>query len=235
MSDWRRRADPAFYDKEPFVLRTVAQVPRYSEDAQAEARLDVLSRDGTLTVITFVIALSTCAAAIGVEPLVSPLDWVRAAAFVVLAIAAPFALPWRRHALKRECLAIAALAAIVLLVLALVVAPMPTAIAALALAFAGREVTRASRAHAQVFTWSAYATVLTTCAYAFSFSRSVGVLHLVLEIVAVAVAYLGVCVLAFRIRRAELIARPEGVLSLPQSVVPLLDRSHHHAVIAWLA
>jgi hypothetical protein len=53
------------------------------------------------------------------------------------------------------------------------------------------------------------------------------------EIAAIAVAYLGVCVIAGRIRRAELIALPDGMLTIPQSIVPLLDRSHHHAIICW--
>lgn len=235
MSDWRRRPDPAFYDKEPFLLRTLAQVPRYPEDAQAKARLDVLHGDGVLHGATIVIALSTCLAAVSIDGLASPLDWTRAAAFVTIALAAPFALPWQRHALKRECLAIAAVAATVLFGLALLAAPMPSAIAAVALGLGARAITGAGRTHPQVFTWCALATVAATCAYAFAFSPADGVWSLSLDMGSVAVAYLSVCVFAARIRRAGLLARPEGVVSLPQSVVPLIDRSHDHAVICWLA
>lgn len=86
----------------------------------------------------------------------------------------------------------------------------------------------------QVVTWSAFAALLVACAYTFAGNAPAVALRVPAAIVAIAVAYLGVCLIAGRIRRAELIARPEGVLSLPQSIVPLLDRSHHHAIICWL-
>lgn len=234
MKDVLRRGDPAFYDKEPFVLRTLAQVPRYSEDAQVEARLDVLGSDPVLHATTFLIALSTCAAAIAIDPLASPFDWVRAGAFVALALAGPFALPWQRHALKRECLAIAALGAAALFAESLIAAPIVAVAAVVASALAGGAIARTCRVHPQTYTWCAFSIVLATCAYAFAFSGPGAASRLSIGMTAVAVAYLGAAVFALRIRRAELMARPEGVVSLPQSVVPLLDRSHHHAVICWL-
>lgn len=235
MSDWRRRADPAFYDKEPFVLRTVAQVPRYSEDAQAEARFDVLARDPMVTAATMLVAISTCAVAIGIEPLASIWDWVRAAAFVAIALTAPFTLPWSRHAIKVECLVITGIAVAFLLARSILVAPLPTAVALVALALGAHGIRTTIRNHPQTLTWAAFSAILATCTYAFAFSSSAPKPYLYLAIAGIAIAYLSVCVLAGRVRRAELIARPEGVLSLPQSVVPLIDRSHHHAVISWLA
>ncbi|MBV9438698.1 MAG: hypothetical protein JOZ24_01765 [Candidatus Eremiobacteraeota bacterium] len=88
------------------------------------------------------------------------------------------------------------------------------------------------RARPQVVTWAAFGVVVLACAYAFAFDGSLLSAQVPVEIASVAVAYLGVCVLAARIRRAELLARPGGVLTIPQSIVPLLNRSHHHAVIA---
>ncbi len=94
-------------------------------------------------------------------------------------------------------------------------------------------IARTWRLHPQLVTWLALGALLIACAFAFSFEASAVVLHLPGEIAAIAIAYVGVSIITVRIRRAELIVRPEGLLSLPQSIVPLLDRSHHHAIICW--
>jgi hypothetical protein len=108
------------------------------------------------------------------------------------------------------------------------------ALAAGAVALAVRTIAPVWRVRPQVLTWSAFAALLVACAYAFAFDAPAVAAHVSVEIAALAVAYLGICVIAGRIRRAELLARPDGVLTLPQSIVPLLDRSHHHAVICRL-
>lgn len=108
------------------------------------------------------------------------------------------------------------------------------ALAAGASVLAVRTIAPVWRARPQVLTWSVLAALLAACAYAFAFDAPAVAWHPSVEIAALAVAYLGVCIVAGRIRRAELLARPDGVLTLPQSIVPLLDRSHHHAVICRL-
>jgi len=113
------------------------------------------------------------------------------------------------------------------------VAPLVGAVAAGAGVLGANVIARVWRPRPQVATWAAFATLLVTCAYTFAFDATTVALRVPFEIAAIAVAYLGICVVAGRIRRAELIARPAGVLSIPQSIVPLLDRSHDHAVICW--
>ena len=283
MKDWLRRVDPGFYHKEPHLLRTQAQIARYTEDAQAEVRLSVMTDDWVLHAATTIVALSAYAAATGAGALDPRSDWLRLWAFAVLAVAAPRALPWWprrdgratwRHALIGSALiaipafwtrfdpallSVALLAGvtlfvarergrIVLLVLAvavlfgarmpphpIILAPLVGVLAAGASVLGVSVIARMSRLRPQVVTWSAFATVLIVCAYTFAFDAPAVALRVPAEIAAIAVAYLGVCVIAGRIRRAELIARPEGVLSIPQSIVPLLDRSHHHAIICWRA
>ena len=175
MIDWFRRADPAFYDKERFVLQAEARVPRYSEEAQAESRLAVLREDRVFQVALAIVALAL----------------VLAAGFHAFAAAA----------------AVAGLVAFLF--------------------------EREARSRPQLATWTILAVVLLTFAYAFAFEPATLAARVPLELAAEALAYLGVCTVAGRIRRAELLARPEGLVSLPQSIVPLLDRSHHHAIICW--
>jgi hypothetical protein len=278
MIDWRRRADPAFYDKEPLVLQTQAQVPRYSEDEQAEARLRILAADGMLHNVTTIVAVAAYLAVTSLGTLDPRTDWQTLGAFAVLAVAGPRALPWWpqedarstwRHALLglaivvvpaawsrvdpmlfgvgfgvaaallltrgeiRLLLMAAALAA--LLAHALVIQPGVTLVLTLAFGFGVRMMLNVWRAQPQVAIPVAFAAVLLACMYSIALHAAALNQHVELEIAALAVAYLGICIMAGRIRNAELLARPEGVLSLPQSVVPLLDRSHHHAVIVWLA
>lgn len=282
MRDWFRRADPAFYQKEPHLLRTQAQIARYTDEAQAEVRLSVLTADWVLHAATTIVALSAYAAATVAGTLDPRADWLRLWAFAVLAVAAPRALSWWpradaratwRHALIGSALiavpalwtrvdaAILSLALLVgatlyvargrgravVLVLAvgvlfgvpipahpLFVAPLVGVLAAGAGVLGVRMIARVWRLRPQVVTWSAFAMLVVTCAYTFAFEAPGVALLLPAEIAAIAAAYLGVCAMAGRIRRAELIARPNGVLSIPQSIVPLLDRSHHHAIICWL-
>ncbi len=114
------------------------------------------------------------------------------------------------------------------------VAPLAGIFAAVVGVLAVTAIARTWRSHPQVVTWSALATLLVACAYVFAFEAPAVASRVPGEIAALAVAYLGVGIMAGRIRRAELLARPEGVLSIPQSIVPMLDRSHDHAVICWL-
>ena len=284
MIDWLRRADPAFYHKEPQLLRTQAQIARYTDDAQAQVRLSILAADRILHVTTTIVALSAYVAATGAGALDPRTDWLRVWAFAVLAVGAPRALPWWpradgaatwRHALIASalvtCSAVwtrfdAALLGTALLagaslflavgrgrIALLVVAagalfvtrlpthpPFVTPLVAGALAIAAglvglSAIARVWRLRPQVVIWVAFAALLVVCAYTFAFDASLVTPRLPAEIAAIAVAYLGVCVMAGRIRRAELLARPDGVLSTPQSIVPLLDRSHDHAIICWFA
>jgi hypothetical protein len=117
----------------------------------------------------------------------------------------------------------------------LFVAPLVGVLAAGAGILGVTAIARVWRLRPQVVTWSAFATLLVACAYTFAFDAPTVALRVPAEIAAIAVAYLCVCIMAGRIRRAELMARPDGVLSIPQSIVPLLDRSHDHAIICWLA
>ncbi|HEY5349659.1 MAG TPA: hypothetical protein VIJ64_07995, partial [Candidatus Lustribacter sp.] len=94
MIDWLRRVDPAFYHKEPHLLRTQAQIDRYTDEAQAELRLSTLAADRILPAATTVVALAAYAAAICVGALDPHADWPTVWAFAVLAVAAPRALPW---------------------------------------------------------------------------------------------------------------------------------------------
>lgn len=281
MIAWLRRVDPAFYHKEPHLLRTQAQIARYTDEAQAELRLSVLAADRMLHAATTIVALSAYAAATGAGTLDPHRDWLTIWAFAVLAVAGPRALPWWpradggatwRHALIGSALimipalwthvdsALLSLALltgaslfvargrgrVALLVLAvgvlfgvrmpahpLFVAPLVGVFAAGASVLVVRVIARMWRLRPQVATWAAFATLLVTCAYTFAFEAPAVALRVPAEIAAIAVAYLGVCIMAGRIRRAELMARPNGVLSIPQSIVPLLDRSHHHAIICW--
>jgi hypothetical protein len=283
MIAWLRRVDPAFYHKEPHLLRTQAQIARYTDEAQAEVRLSVLTADRMLHAATTIVALSAYVTATGFGALDPRGDWLTVWAFAVLAVAAPRALPWWprrdgkatwRHALIGSALivipavwtrvdpAVLSLALLVgatlyvargrgrvaLLVLAVgvlfgvrmpahpfFVAPLVGVLAASAGVLGVRLIARVSRLRPQVVAWSAFATLLVTCAYTFAFDAPAVALRVPVEIAAITVAYLGVCIMAGRIRRAELMARPVGVLSIPQSIVPLLDRSHHHAIICWLA
>ncbi|GEM_PF-1946351 len=283
MIGWLRRVDPAFYHKEPQLLRTQAQIARYTDEAQAEVRLSVLTADWMLHAATTIVALSAYVAATGAGALDPRGDWLRVWAFAVIAVAAPRALPWWprvdrdatwRHALIGSALiAIPALwtrtdpavlgvaslagatlyvargrARVALLVLAvgalfgvripahpLFAAALVGVLAAGAGVLGVSVIARVWRPRPQVVTWAAFATLLVACAYTFAFDAPTVALRVPFEIAAIAVAYLGVCIMAGRIRQAELIARPAGVLSIPQSIVPLLDRSHHHAIICWLA
>ncbi len=282
MIDWLRRVDPGFYQKEPQLVRTQAQIARYTDEAQAEVRLSVLSADRMLHVATTIVALSAYFAVTGAGALDPRRDWLTVWAFAVIAVAAPRALPWWpptdgkatwRHALIGIALVaipaiwnhldvavvgVALLAGatlylsrgrgrVALLALAvgvlfgermpahsLFIAPLVGVLAAVAGVLGMSVVARVWRLRSQVLVWSAFATLLVACAYTFAFDAPAVAPRVAAAIAAIAIAYLGICVMATRIRRAELIARPNGVLSLPQSIVPLLDRSHHHAIICWL-
>ncbi|HLI96102.1 MAG TPA: hypothetical protein VKT72_08455 [Candidatus Baltobacteraceae bacterium] len=274
MIDWLRRVDPGFYDKEPYLLGSQAEVPRYSEDAQAEARLRVLRSDRLLQTTITIVALSAYATATAFGTLDPHTEWAALWAFAVLAIALPRALPWWpnddvnatwRHALMGGALialsmlwsgvgwilaltallgaaslfvargraVVLTLAAGVLFVHLYFLAPIATVLVAAGAAVAVNLIARTWRLRPQLVTWLALGALLISCAYAFSFAAPALVLRLPAEIAAIGIAYVGVCIVAVRIRRAEIIARPEGLLSLPQSIVPLLDRSHHHAIICW--
>ncbi len=280
MRDWLRRVDPAFYHKEPYLLRTQAQIARYTEEAQAEVRLSVLTADRLLHAATTIVALAAYVAATAGGALDPHRDWLTLWAFAALAVAAARALPWSPRPgntiALRDALVGSALIAIpalwtrpdpIVLALALLTgatlyaargpgriallalavgvlfgvrahplfaAPMAAVLAVGLGALAVRESGRVWQRRPQVLTWAAFATLLIVCAYTFAFNAPAIAPHVPVEIAAIAVAYLGVCIIAGRIRRAELIARPGGLLSIPQSIVPLLDRSHDHAIICRL-
>ena len=283
MRDWLRRVDPAFYGKEPHLLREQAEIARYTDEAQAEVRTEVLTSDRLLHAATVVVATAAYAAVTGVGALNARGDWPAVWAFAVLAVAGTRALPWsnRQGAVVRwrSALAGGALVAVPVLWTRLELGVIITALlAAAALGVGGRRaaavlpavavgvlfgermpayppvvlrvaggvlgaaaVVAAVRTiapvwlrRAQVLTWSALAALVLASAYAVAFEGPALALRIQAEIAALAVAYLGIYVVAGRIRRAELLARPRGVLTLPQSIVPLLDRSHHHAVICRL-
>ena len=282
MRDWLRRVDPAFFHKEPHLLRAQAQIDRYTEESQADVRLSVLTADPVLHAATTIVAFAAYLAATGAGALGARGDWPTVWAFAVLAVAWPRALPWwpRRDAgatwrqaligsalvaipavwtrLDLTVLGIAVLVAatlyvarergrIMVLVLAagvlfgahvpahpLVVAPCSPASSPPARPCSPlRTIAPVWRRRPQIVTWSALAIVPATCAFTFAFAAPAVAPRVPAEIAAIAVAYLGVCVMAGRIRRAELIALPDGMLTIPQSIVPLLDRSHHHAIICW--
>lgn len=282
MIDWLRRVDPAFYHKEPYLLRAQAQIERYTDEAQGDVRLSVLTADPLMRAATAVVALSAYAAASGIGALGPRGDRLTAWALAVLAVAAPRALPWWPHPGGRawlDALIGGALVAIpaawmrvdaaifgiallsgatllatrgrgraVLLVAAtgvlfgvrtpvhlLAVAPLAGVFAAGVSVLVVRAIGRVWRRRPQAVTWSACATLLVACAYTVAFEAPVVASRVPVEIAAIGVGYIGVCIIAGRIRRAEMLASPNGVVSLPQSIVPLLDRSHHHAVICWLA
>lgn len=282
MIGWFRRVDPAFYHKEPLVLRSQAQIARYTDEAQAEVRLSVLSVDQMLHIATTIVALSAYAAAIGADALDPRRDWVTVWAFAVLAVAAPRALPWWppgdaratwRHALIGSALivipalwtridsavlgialltgatlyvtrgrgrvallvvAVGVLFGVRMLAYPVFVAPLVGILAAGAAVLGAGVVARVWRLRPQMAMWSAFATLLVVWAYTCAFDAPAVALRMPAEIAAIALAYLGVCIIAGRIRRAERIARPNGALSSPQSIVPLLDLSHHHAIICWI-
>ncbi len=280
--NWLRRADPAFYHKEPYLLRTQAQIVTYGDDAKAEVRLSVLTADPVMHAAAALVALCAYAAATGAGALDPRRDWPAIWALAVLAVAAPRALPfWRRPAgwaYFRQALIGSALVAIpamwthdaadlviALLTGATLYAARGRGRVALLVAAAGvlfgapmlaRSYVAAAltgvfaagagvlgvtaiapvwRLRPQVLMWAAFATLLVACAYAFVFDVAAVAPRIPAAIAAIGVAYLGVCIMAGRIRRAERMASPIGALSIPQSIVPLLDRSQHHAIICWLA
>jgi hypothetical protein len=276
MKDLLRRGDPAFYDKEPILLRTGVQIPRYDEEAQLEARLKVLKEDRTLHRVTVVVALIAFVAVSGIGILGARGDWPALCAFAVIALAVPRALPWWPEdderttwrigiagfvliilcsawarfdfiiggfalasavalvvARGRNRLVLIILAVAVLFAHALIITPVPAILAGGLVAVSGAFVAREWRRRSQVVPFAAFAVLLFGFAYGFAFDARALALHVPLEIAAIAIAYFGVGVIAARIRRADVLARPEGLISLPQTVVPLLDRSHHHAIICW--
>ncbi|MGH7716747.1 MAG: hypothetical protein ACREML_12215, partial [Vulcanimicrobiaceae bacterium] len=166
----------------------------------------------------------TGVAVIAIPTLWSGADWLLALTAVLVAAGLLVA---------RARVIVLVLAAGVLFAHVFFVTPVAGVLVAAAAVLAVNLTGRTWRLHPRLFTWSALGAVLVACAYAFTFEASTVALRLPAEIVAIAIAYAGICILAGRIRRAELRARPEGLLSLPQSIVPLLDRSHHHAIICW--
>ena len=283
MMDWLRRVDPAFYGKEPHLLRTQAQIARYTDESQAEVRSEVLRSDALLRVATILVAVAAYTAVTGAGALNARGDWITVWAFAVLAVASVRALPWAArdqdavpwtHALLGVALVAVpalwthadlavfvtallagamlavgrgrALVVVPLLAVGVLVAERMPAYPPVLLRIAGavlavgaavavvRIIEPVWRARPQVLTWSVLAALLVACAYAVAFEAPALALRVPFEIAAIAVAYLGVCIVAGRLRRAELAARPDGVLTLPQSIVPLLDRSYHHAVICRL-
>ena len=283
MIDWLRRVDPAFYHKEPHLLRTQAQIARYTDEAQAELRLNVLTLDRTLHAVATVVAILAYIAATAAGAHATRGQWLTVWAFAVLAVAVPGALPWsarsgggaawRPALLGVALIAIPALwsgpetaailsallagatlylargrSRVVLIALAVgvlfgagmparpfILAPLAGILAAGAAFLCVGAIARAWPRNPQLVTWAGFAALLAVCAYTFAFNAPAVALRVPLEIAAIALADLGVCVMAGRIRRAELIARPSGVLSIPQSIVPLLDRSYDHAITSWLA
>lgn len=228
MLNWRRRVDPAFYHKEPHLLQTGAQIPRYSNDAQVAARLDVLQADRLLFVAAAIVALSAYAV------MTVPAVWTRFdSGLLGIALTVPVVL-WRVRGRVRNVLAVAAIGALFgVHTHPVSFAPLVGILAACASIVGSSVVAQQWRVKPQILTWSAFSTLLIACAYGMTFNAPGVALHLRVEILTIAVAYLGVCVIAGRIRRAELIARPHGVLSLPQNIVPLLNRSHDHAIVCW--
>ena len=276
MRELLRRGDPAFYDKEPILLRTGVQIPRYDDEAQLAARLKVLGDDRLLHHLTVLVALVAFAAVTGFGSLGARGDWPALCAFAVLTVAGPRALPWWppldrratwRHALivlilillcgawthltfliggfavasalatylARESnrLVLLALAAAVLFAHALFSALVPAVIAAAVFGVSSWYIAREWRRRSQAAFLGAFAILLLACAYVFAFDSSVLTWSVSAEIAAIALAYLGICLGAARVQRADVAARPEGLVSLPQTIVPLLDRSHHHAIIVW--
>lgn len=286
MMNWLRRVDPAFYSNEPVLLRRQAQIARYTEDAQAEVRLQVLAADQLLHVVTAVVALAAYVAATGAGAIDPRTDPFTVWALAVLALAVPRALPWQvaPDALAPRSLdALIAIALVALpqlwthidlaanglalgtgatifvvrgrgrrgllfvAIVALLFAHLsahrdliaPWIFPLLAVAGAGIVIAfaigRTWHTRPGVAVWGSFAALLAVYAYAFAVQAPAIGSHVQLAQAAIAVAYLGVCIVAGRIRHAELVANPDGVLSTPQSIVPLLDRSQDHAVICWLA
>lgn len=281
MIDWLRRVDPAFYHKEPDLLRARAEIVRYTDEAQAAMRASVLAADAlTYVVVTFV-ALALYVVATGGDALDPRRDWPEMWALAVLAVAAPRTLPWwprgggvatGAYAVAgaalvaisalwtRADLALAAVALAVAVALAAVPGRARPALLALAVGVLfgarmsaypfvagvlvgtlaagatvlfGRLIAPVWQLRPQVLTTSALALLAGSFAYAVAFVAPDVTSRWPLVIGAFVAAFLGICAIAGRIRRAELIARPGGGLTSPQSVVPLLDRSYHHAVICW--
>lgn len=230
MKNWLRRVDPAFYQKEPHVLRTHAQIPRYGEDAQVEVRLEVLRADWLLRVVATVVVLAAYAL------VAIPVAWTRVDVALLVISALIAVLLFRvRGSLRATLVACAVGVLFGIHAHPVSVVPLVGMVAAGASLVGGNVVAREWRVRPQVVTWAAFGGLLLVCAYTIVFNAPALALHLPAEIAAIAIADFGVCVIAGRLARAELLSRPEGVLSLPQSIVPLLDRSHDHAVICWLA
>ncbi len=213
---------------EPHLLQTGAQIPRYSDDAQVAARLEVLHADRLLFVAAAIVALSAYAV------MTLPAVWTRLdSGLLGIALLVAVVLS-RLRGRARNLLAVAAMGALFAVHTHPVsFAPLVGIVAACASIVGSSVVAQRWRVRPQILTWSAFSALLIVCAYGMTFNASGVALNLRVDILAIAVAYLGVCVIAGRIRRAELIARPNGVLSLPQSIVPLLNRSHDHAIICW--
>jgi hypothetical protein len=230
MMNWLRRIDPAFYHKEPHLLGTRAQIPRYVDDAQVAVRLGVLAEDRLLHVAATIAAVAAFAL-ITIPAMWTRIDTLTLAVALVVALAL-----YRLRGRLRNILAVVAIGGLFgAHAHPVAFAPLVGLLAACASVVATHVVVREWRARPQVLTWATFAMLLLVCAYTMAFNANVIALHLPAEIAVIAVAYLAACVIAGRIRRAELLARPDGVLSLPQSIVPLLDRSHDHAIISWLA
>jgi hypothetical protein len=229
MIDWLRRVDPAFYRKEPHLLRTQAEIPRYGEEAQVEVRLGVLRADWLLRIAATIVALLAYFL-IALPAVWTPLDVAMLVASAVVAMVL-----YRLRGRLRATVTAGAIGVLFgIHAHPFSIVPLAGMLAAGATLVGNVIVAREWRARPQIITWAACATLLLVTAYTSAFNASVVAMHLPFEVGAIALAYLGVCVIAGRMHRAELLARPEGVLSLPQSIVPLLDRSHDHAVICWL-
>jgi hypothetical protein len=228
MLNWLRRVDPAFYHKEPHVLRTGAQIPRYSDDAQVTARLDVLHNDRLLQVTATIIALSAYAI------MMIPVAWTRIDLALLGATLVVALVLFRLRGRFRNSLLVAAIGVLFgAHTHPVSFAPLVGILAACTSIVGSHVVAREWRARPQMITWATFASLLIICTFTMTFNSQAIALHVRAEIAAVAVAYLGICIVAGRIRRAEVLTRPDGLLSLPQNIVPLLERSHDHAIICW--
>jgi hypothetical protein len=229
MMNWLRRVDPAFYHKEPRLLQTAAQIPRYVDDEQVAVRLEVLAKDRLLHVASAIVALGAFAL------MTIPATWTRTDGIILLVALIVAVALYRLRGRPRTILAVAAIGAFFgVHAHPVSIAPLVGILAACASVVGTNVVVREWRIRPQVLTWATFALMLVVCAYTIVLNASAVALHLPAEMAIAAVAYLAVCIIAGRVRRAELLARPDGVLSLPQSIVPLLERSHDHAIICWL-
>lgn len=228
MTNWLRFVDPAFYQKEPYLLGTGAQIPRYTDDAQVSVRVTVLATDRLLLIATAIVVLS------GYALITIPATWTRIDV-AMLGVAALIALAlWRLRSRLRLIILYAAIGALFgAHAHPVSVAPLVGILATCTSVAGTNVVAQQWLVRPQIVTWAAFATLVVVGAYATAFNVQAVVLHLPGAIATIAAGYLGVCIIAGRIRRAELLSRPDGVLSLPQTIVPLLNRSHDHAVICW--